>query len=509
MGMKAGLLRGALCFLGLWSALLWAQPGLTHTVQRKETAYGIAKQYGVDLNALYDWNPWAEGGIRKGDVLRIPTSATEEVAVDTVPPASPNVEASGEGVIGGNLEESIGEELESPEQVRPRPIPPTWSMDTLRVAVFLPFHSGRDSLSRQETRLQQIAMDCEAGIRSALASGRLRGAHYEVGFFDSGRDTSGAMLCSEEDLLVLGGAVDVAIGPLRRSRFQEVGRWLPMQGAVHVALTDLGGGLMDGRSGVVMPYVQVKDRMRGLAAHVAAQHRGERVLMLATGDIRNLEAEDAFRTAWSELESADSLLFLSEVSVQSKGLGTLRDSLTDVRRNVLVVPGGKANRSFAGVLQTEIQLGDSLDFRLYADAAWKDFDFLDHDLRERVGFTVVDGYGTPADSSAFHPVDSAYFCHAREMAWSRGGNPGIYAWMSFDVLSDVLLWTAGHGKSWVKGLAAGDALMGPSMQADGHLHVFDWQAYGVSGNGVVNSAGRILCQEGYQWVEVNRFNHKP
>ena len=50
----------------------------------------------------------------------------------------------------------------------------------------------------------------------------------------------------------------------------------------------------------------------------------------------------------------------------------------------------------AGVLQTEMQLGDSLDFVLYTDKSWRAFEFFDHDLRERVGFTVVDGYGTLA-----------------------------------------------------------------------------------------------------------------
>ena len=101
---------------------------------------------------------------------------------------------------------------------------------------------------------------------------------------------------------------------------------------------------------------------------MAGIHSGEQVLLLVTGDIRNLEAEDAFRDAWARLAASDSLLMLEEVAVSSKGLGGLRESLTDVRRNVLVVPGGKANRSFAGVLQTEIQLGDSLDFVLYAES---------------------------------------------------------------------------------------------------------------------------------------------
>ena len=63
-----------------------AQQQVTHSVLRKETAYGIAKSYGVDLNALYDLNPWAEGGIRKGDVLRIPMQPNASQEVD--PPSA-------------------------------------------------------------------------------------------------------------------------------------------------------------------------------------------------------------------------------------------------------------------------------------------------------------------------------------------------------------------------------------------------------------------------------------
>ena len=87
MGVSRACLRGALCLLGLWSALAWAQPGeRTHTVERKETAYSIAQRYGVDLNRLFELNRWAEGGIRKGDVLRIPgalpAAAPDAPAVD-------------------------------------------------------------------------------------------------------------------------------------------------------------------------------------------------------------------------------------------------------------------------------------------------------------------------------------------------------------------------------------------------------------------------------------------
>ena len=389
------------------------------------------------------------------------------------------------------------------DMARRRPVPPTWAKDTVRVAVFLPFHAGRDSLSRQEERLRQIARDCAAGIRVALDSGAVMGSHFDVRFLDSGQDTSGAMLCAPEQLWQ-GRNVDIALGPLKRSRFLEVRNWPSMSGAAHVALTDLGDKLAESGTGILMPYPQVEARMQALAEHVARQHRGERVLLLATGDIRNLDAEAAFRNAWSSLEVKDSLLFMDEVEVESKGLGSLRDSLTDVRRNILVVPGGKANRSLAGVLQTEMQLGDTMEFRLYADEAWAFFRFLDFDLRERVGFTVVDGYGSLPDSSAVAPFDSTTFCLAQSMANMRGGDPGPYGWLAHDVTRDVMMWTAGHDRDWTVRLAAGERLIHPNPSASGQLHRFDWQSVARGNGGLINAATRILRQEDFQWVEVAR-----
>ncbi len=504
-----------LCFL-LSAMLLFvevaAQPQATHKVLRKETAYGIARTYGVDLNALFELNPWAESGIRKGDVLRLPQAPR---ATDVAKPeVSPGVQISQEAqdsLPGTAVEPESGQQGVGVDEVfgavdaisRARPFPPTWSLDTVRIAVFLPFFSGRDSLSRQEARLREIAEDCAAGIRLALDDDQRLGAHLEVRFLDTGRDTSGGLMCSPQDLEGLNGPVHIAMGPLKRSQFFEVRTWPGMEGAVHVALTDLGARLAAGRPGVLMPYSQVAKRMEVLAQHVALQHRGERVLLLVTGDIRNLDAESAFREAWSHQAAADSLLVLSEVEVASRGLGTLRDSLTDVRRNILVVPGGKANRSFAGVLQTEIQLGDSLDFVVYADGDWKKFDFLDADLRERVGFTVVDGGGALPDSSFFGALDSSHFCLARQLSKLRGGPAGGYGWMSFDVLRDALNWTLAHGPEWPVVLAQGGRPLRTWNIPENGQFTFEWQAAEGSGGGLVNGAVRLMRQEDFKWVELN------
>ena len=515
MGVR-GVTKRVLLVLGgmLMTCHLVAQTAVTHTVKRKETAYSIAKAYGIDLNSLFDSNPWAEGGIRKGDVLRIPRPARDAAAVPPGghPPGDLEdagwrpIEGAEDGVqtpVGSDSAQGSGEG-DSLSIPRGRPVPPSWSADTIRIAVFLPFYSGRDSLGRQESRLREIARDCAAGIEMALDTGRQVGALCDVRFLDTGRDTSGKLNCGPADLRNWGGPVDLAIGPLKRSQFRDVRTWAGMERAVHLALTDLGASLLEGAEGVLMPYVPVAKRMEGLAAHVARIHSGEQVLLLVTGDIRNLEAEDAFRDAWARLAASDSLLMLEEVAVSSKGLGGLRESLTDVRRNVLVVPGGKANRSFAGVLQTEIQLGDSLDFVLYADDAWRTFEFLDPEVRERTGFTVVDGGGSLPDSSVFGPLDSAHFCLARRLAGLRGGDAGSYGWMAHDAVRSAVEWTAGHGTDWPHRLDSGEQLIRPQAHRAEGLHPFAWMSAGTSPGGLLNGAIRILRQEDFQWVEVGR-----
>ena len=46
---------------------------VTYVVKsRKETLYGISKQFGVSINEIIEANPYAQDGIKKGDILQIP-----------------------------------------------------------------------------------------------------------------------------------------------------------------------------------------------------------------------------------------------------------------------------------------------------------------------------------------------------------------------------------------------------------------------------------------------------
>ena len=56
------------------------QAQITHTVKQGETLYGLAKRYGLTVEALVAANPSAENGIKVGQVLTIPTDSATPVA---------------------------------------------------------------------------------------------------------------------------------------------------------------------------------------------------------------------------------------------------------------------------------------------------------------------------------------------------------------------------------------------------------------------------------------------
>ena len=58
-----------------------------HVVVKGETSYGIAKKYNIDLNLFFEANPSATNGLKRGQTLRIPLTSfidsNEPANIDT------------------------------------------------------------------------------------------------------------------------------------------------------------------------------------------------------------------------------------------------------------------------------------------------------------------------------------------------------------------------------------------------------------------------------------------
>ena len=150
-----------------------------------------------------------------------------------------------------------------------------------------------------------------------------------------------------------------------------------------------------------------------------------------------------------------------------------------------------------------------MDFVVYADGTWRDFEFLDAGLLERVGMTVADGGATLADSTAGLPtLDSHRLKQMRRLAILRGGPVGQYGVLAHDLLRDALAWTAGHGRDWAERLAGGALLIRPEEEP-GLVHRFEWTPRTEAGSGLVNAHARLLYLHDLQWIENGRPAPSP
>lgn len=90
-----------------------------HTVKRKETLFGISRQYNCSIDDLIKYNPEVEDGLKIGQVIRIPTSdvASEELVETKEPEVVEELE-----VITETFEENPfqGEEIEEIEEIEER-----------------------------------------------------------------------------------------------------------------------------------------------------------------------------------------------------------------------------------------------------------------------------------------------------------------------------------------------------------------------------------------------------
>lgn len=121
---------------------------IEHTVQAKETVYGISRMYGSTVEQVYAINPWARQGIKVGDKLIILIAAQDSVL------ALPSVSA-------------VSKPLFMDATVSLKPI---WERPVLRVLLVLPFSKSTRYLEFYQGFLMALAELKKDGISIDLTA---------------------------------------------------------------------------------------------------------------------------------------------------------------------------------------------------------------------------------------------------------------------------------------------------------------------------------------------------
>lgn len=345
---------------------------LRHTVAKKETLFGIARKYGVEVNDLLQRNPELNSGLQPGAVVIIPIDKVVGQSPVLVRPAESDnsivhVVKPGEtlfalGQLYGVRPEAIQaangglpDGLKAGASVRipvaqgvttPRPIAADSSSRRQRynVGFLLPFSIPRNDSAlavsvlgtegRRYYEATRIAAQFYGGALMALDSLRSLGLNADVTVIDLGDDArswNAAMKRSEI------AGMDLFIGPFHRSAIEQLSR---VNTHAHIVCpVPQSNKVILGQPTVSKVTPTRSDLVKHTARYVALRHAKDNVILLRPDIVAEKELQEQMSNALQEAITAQPIHLRDSVMVAKPGrrdLGDLVGKLSATQLNVIV-----------------------------------------------------------------------------------------------------------------------------------------------------------------------------
>lgn len=489
-----------------------------HEVERKETLFGIARAYDLDVNALLAANPSvrAEDALQLGQILILPDPVLlphipDVVAPDAPDPLPSHTVAPGETLFGiarayGTTVEALeaanparssdlnpGDRLRIPVGEASPPVPspatpfalrrpslPASAVDTLRVLALLPFQFDADTLpsgrySSKVERLRGVAMEMLSGLRWAADELAAAGIPVVLDIRDSEPDSLGR--CTWDDAAVV--AADVVMGPLRKSELDSALSVTARLGRAHWILTPQPAALL-ATHGQALRYAPLEGpALEALGRTVARNHPTGTVLVLEL-PVEGREEQEAFHRGFAAerlLQGLPADAGWERFEVSTRFATGAADRILGSKPACVVIPSGPTSRAMVANLQTELQLADDRSTRIYLHPQAAEYSFL-----ERAFFE--DHRVTLPSQDWINWDDSLTMRRVMPYRDALGVEPSPFAWAAHEALLESARWST----KW-------EGRVPPPLHAR-----FNWSATGLE-TGFLNTAWRIQqCCAG-QWIE--------
>lgn len=354
---------------------LMADGELRHTVAKKETLFGIARKYGVDINDLMERNGGITGGLREGMDLIIPMQKVTGVDARALQPAEPihmvqHTVQPGETLYAiskaygvtpdeitranGGLPEGLkaGAVIRIPKRGKeeviavvppPEPVVP---QRLHRVGFLLPFSIARnDSVldaGAQEPadksfyEASRISAQFYAGAQLALDSLKQLGFRADVAVVDVGDDPrSWASALKSTEV----ASLEMSIGPFHRTAIEQLARAQPRTRIV--CPVPQSNKIVLGLPNVIKTSTSRSDLVKHAARYTATRHAADNIIMLRPDIAAEKELQGQVLAAINATLGAQPGRLRDSVLVVGTGrrdIGDVASKLQAGRTNVIVVP---------------------------------------------------------------------------------------------------------------------------------------------------------------------------
>ena len=374
---------------------------LVHVVRKKETLFGISRQYNIDINLLLERNP--EGlTLKEGMELVIPVVHVAGAPPKALVPAAPgtgseHIVQPGETLFGlgkrygvdpetiraanGGLPEGLktGASIIIPSAVEaesPKPVVRIKEHMRYKVAMLLPFSIqrndsvlGRAQSTEEATYYEptRVAIQFYNGARMAVDSLKSLGLHADVDVVDMGDGLTDWNTVIRQPSIQ---EYDLFIGPFHRTAIEQLAR--TNQRAHIVCPVQQSNKVILGMPTVSKVAPTRSDVVKHAARYVANKYASSNVILLRPDISGEKESQEQVRVALNDALVQRSERLRDTVLVAKPGkrdLGDLVSKLDAGRLNVIVAPSEDVE--FVTALVTKLKgMATKYKIRLVGMESW-------------------------------------------------------------------------------------------------------------------------------------------
>lgn len=408
---------------------------LKHTAAKKETLFGIARKYGLDINDLLERNPELTGGLREGMDVIIPVKAASASADPALRPAEPthlidHVVQPGETlfslgqrysvkpedilVANNGLPEGLkaGSTIRVPKRgaaPEAKPVeagvrPPS---ALRRIGFLLPFSTARNDSAMGASanatngprfyEASRIAAQFYAGAQIALDSLAMLGLNAEVTVIDVGDDLRrwGTALKSP----AIDG-LDLCIGPFHRTAIEQLARAHPRLPII--CPVPQSNKVVLGLPNVSKTVPARSDLVKHAARQVAAKHARDNIIVLCPDIAGDKDIQEQMLATINASLASLPVRYRDSVLVVRPGrrdIGDLAAKLDASRLNVIVAPSEDVE--FVTAIVGKLKgLAAKQQLMLVGMESWISMDPVASADLDLLGFTFASGtFSDPIDPS--------------------------------------------------------------------------------------------------------------
>lgn len=292
---------------------------IEYSVKAGETAFSIAKKYGLTADELFQQNPESRAGLKVGTVLRInPKSGGKQPEK-----AEQQINKEAEPETTETLKSLVPEVSKVICKERPK-----GSSRSIKVAFLLPFFASGEEMNSKS----KIGLDFYSGCKLALDSLKQAGFSIEARIFDTQADSNAISRILEKPDFQ---ESDLIIGPLYASDFKMVSGYANKKGIPIVSPFSQSDAILENAPNAIKITPDQQTLLEELSRFMLKEKKSANFTL-----IRNSNAKDQDAANWIAqiFKSEENLPDGKYKEVTYSGVNDLVSSLDESSENIIIFP---------------------------------------------------------------------------------------------------------------------------------------------------------------------------